>query len=111
LILIASVVALIASLMMAARSQRATAALVSGAVGVVGMVIGIFSWLGFVYLLLLLLGLVAIILGFLTRREGGRAITGAVLGAFTPGIFLIVFVLGGLPGCRPSGGPRMCRLR
>ncbi len=96
LILIAGVVALIASLVMAARGERATGAVVSGAVGVIGMVIGIFSWLGFVYFLLLLLGLVAITLGLLARREGGRAITGAVLGALTPGIFLLVFVLGGL---------------
>ena len=98
LILIAGVVALLASLVMAARSQRATGALVSGAVGVIGMVIGIFTWLGFDYVLLLLLGLVALVLGFLARREGGPAITGAVLGALTPGIFLLVFVLSGLQG-------------
>ena len=94
LILIAGVVALLASLVMAARSQRATGALVSGAVGVIGMVIGIFTWLGFDYVLLLLLGLVAIILGFLARREGGRGVAGAALGALTLGLFLLGMVLG-----------------
>ncbi len=99
LVLVASVVALIASLWMAIRERdRATGALISGAVGLIGMVIGIFNWLGFVYFLLLLLGAVAIILGLLARREGGRAITGVVLGALTPAIFLLVFVLGGLQG-------------
>ncbi len=43
LILIASVVALIASLWMAARVQTATGALVSDAVGVIGIATGIFT--------------------------------------------------------------------
>ncbi len=94
LILIAGVVALIASLWMAARGERATGAVISGAVGVVGAAIGIFTWLGFDYFLLLLLGLVAIILGLLSRREGGRGVTGAALGAATLGLFALGMVLG-----------------
>ncbi len=93
LILIAGVVALLASLWMAARGERATGALVAGAVGVIGMAIGIFTWLGFDYFLLLLLGLVAIVLGLMARREGGRAVTGAALGALTLGLFLLGMVL------------------
>ncbi len=98
MVLVANVVALLASLWLATRGgDRATGALISGAVAVIGMGIGILSWLGFVYFFLLLLGAGAIILGLVARREGGRAITGAVLGAFTVALFLLVFVLGGLP--------------
>ncbi len=93
LILIAGVVALLASLWMAARGERATGAVISGTVGVIGMAIGIFTWLGFDYFLLLLLGLVAIVLGLMARREGGRAVTGAALGALTLGLFLLGMVL------------------
>ncbi len=93
LILIVGAVALIASLWMAARGERATGAVISGTVGVIGMVIGIFTWLGFDYFLLLLLGLVAIILGLMARREGGRGVTGAVLGGLTLGLFLLGMVL------------------
>ncbi len=94
LILIAGVVALIASLWMAARGERATGAVISGTVGVIGMVIGAFTWLGFDYFLLLLLGLVAIVLGLLGRREGGRGVTGTVLGALTFAVFALGMVLG-----------------
>ncbi len=94
MILIVGVVALVASLWMAARGERATGAIVSGAVGVIGALIGMFTWLGFDYFLLLLLGVVAIILGFLGRREAGRGMTGAVLGASTLGLFALGMVLG-----------------
>lgn len=94
LILIAGVVALIASLWMAARGERATGAIISGAVGVVGALIGMFTWLGFDYFLLLLLGVVAIVLGLLARREGGRGVTGAILGGLTLGLFALGMGLG-----------------
>ncbi len=93
LILIAGAVALIASLWMAARGERATGSVIAGAVGVIGAVIGIFTWLGFDYFLLLLLGLVAIMLGLLARREGGRGVTGAALGVLTLGLFALGMVL------------------
>ncbi len=94
LILIVGAVALIASLWMAARGERATGAVISGTIGAIGMAIGMFTWLGFVYFLLLLLGLAAIVLGLLARREGGRGVTGAILGALTFGLFALGMVLG-----------------
>ncbi len=90
LILLASVVALVASLVMAARGERATGALVAGTVALIGMAVGILTWLGFVYFLLLLLAFAAIILGFLARREGGRATAGIVLGVLTAVLFIVV---------------------
>ncbi len=94
LILIVGAVALIASIVMAARGERATGAVISGTVGAIGMAIGIFTWLGFDYFLLLLLGLMAVILGLMARGEGGRAVTGATLGALTFALFAIGMVLG-----------------
>jgi hypothetical protein len=90
LVLVVSVVALVASLVMAARGERGTGAVVAGAVAFIGMAVGIFVWLGYGYFSLLVLGLIAIILGLLARREGGSATAGIALGVLATILFIAV---------------------